>query len=238
LPARPRAPPATMASTLSEVAATFLVGATPNVRRAPRSTALTRSSSVGGCEARQLVAVADPGDPAAERRAFDASARLGGDKCSYRGRISGQGAEALLGAPCPEDREIAAIGALCGGRLLSPGEVGRALQRRLQRHWDTALRDRQGLDPHVHGGVGLVARRRLIDSVGTAIASRPEAGYYLALENMPCQYLAPENHHAADRALTRRLSIRAFRPRSWRRSTGGYRNNRRCYLVRKRCVAW
>jgi hypothetical protein len=85
------------------------------------------------CQPGELVAVSDPGDPAAERGAFDAEAGLRGDERRDGGRIGRQGAQTLLGAPCPEDREVAAVGALRRGRFLGPGKVGGALQRGAER---------------------------------------------------------------------------------------------------------
>jgi hypothetical protein len=66
-----------MASTLSAVAADFLTGATPSVRRAPRITALIGSSSVGGATPMSLWAWRIP---ATERRGFYAPAGLSGDE--------------------------------------------------------------------------------------------------------------------------------------------------------------
>jgi hypothetical protein len=67
--------------------------------------------------------------PAPEGGAFDASTGFGRDERRHGGRVGGQRAQALIGAPCPEDGEVAAVGALGRHGLLCTREVGGAVER-------------------------------------------------------------------------------------------------------------
>jgi hypothetical protein len=100
----------------------------------------------------EAVAISDPGDSAPEGGAFDASTGFGRDERRHDGRVGGQRAQALIGAPCPEDGEVAAVGALGRRGLLCTREVGGAVERVAQCRGEAAFRDRQGWHLHVHFG--------------------------------------------------------------------------------------
>jgi hypothetical protein len=73
----------------------------------------------------QLVGMADPGDPAPKGRAFDAATGFGRNEGRNGGGVGRERTQTLLGAPCPEDREVAPIGALSRSRLLRSQARGR-----------------------------------------------------------------------------------------------------------------
>ena len=111
-----------------EVSKDATVYETANDRR--RNPALATHARPADLPARLLRAASEIGRmPAPEGGAFDASTGFGRDERRHGGRVGGQRAQALIGAPCPEDGEVAAVGALGRHGLLCTREVGGAVER-------------------------------------------------------------------------------------------------------------